>query len=82
VAGGLRVYLILNAFWQPPDLELPATGDGGLWRRWIDTGLESPQDTPLADRARVPRCYLSGPGTFSRHAVQRHRARGNFSVGS
>ena len=57
-AGGLRVYLILNAFWQPLDLELPATGDGGYWRRWIDTALESPQDTPLADRARVPRCYL------------------------
>jgi glycogen operon protein len=43
---GLRVYLILNAFWQPLDFELPPVGEGGAssWRRWIDTALESPQD--------------------------------------
>jgi glycogen operon protein len=43
-AGGLRVYLILNAFWQPLDFELPPTSDGAPWRRWIDTALESPED--------------------------------------
>ena len=43
---GLRVYLILNAYWEPLDFELPPVGDGGAgpWRRWIDTALESPQD--------------------------------------
>jgi isoamylase len=43
-AGGLRVYLILNAFWQLLDFELPPTGDGGVWRRWIDTAVDSPED--------------------------------------
>ncbi len=43
---GLRVYLILNAYWEPLRFELPLLddGDAGRWRRWIDTGLPSPQD--------------------------------------
>jgi isoamylase len=41
---GRRVYLILNAFWQPLDFEVPPTSDGVPWRRWIDTALESPED--------------------------------------
>ncbi|HTY76193.1 MAG TPA: glycogen debranching protein GlgX [Candidatus Bathyarchaeia archaeon] len=40
------VYLILNAYWEPLDFELPTAGDAGAgtWSRWIDTSLESPQD--------------------------------------
>lgn len=42
---GLRVYLILNAYWEPLHFELPpASGSAGRWRRWIDTALNSPQD--------------------------------------
>jgi isoamylase len=43
---GLRVYLILNAHWEPLEFELPTGADRGAssWRRWIDTSLESPQD--------------------------------------
>jgi glycogen operon protein len=42
---GLRLYLILNAYWEPLEFELPAVeGEAGAWRRWIDTGLESPHD--------------------------------------
>jgi isoamylase len=43
---GLRVYLILNAYWKPLDFELPPVGDASArpWLRWIDTSLESPQD--------------------------------------
>jgi isoamylase len=41
---GLRVHVILNAYWEPLDFELPAVGDGNPWRRWIDTGLDSPHD--------------------------------------
>jgi glycogen operon protein len=43
---GLRIYLILNAFWEPLEFELPPIGHGatGPWRRWLDTALESPQD--------------------------------------
>ena len=33
------IYLILNAYWEPLDFELPHLYSGGPWRRWIDTGL-------------------------------------------
>jgi isoamylase len=41
-----RMYLILNAYWEPLDFELPGAGNGGTrhWRRWIDTSLQSPED--------------------------------------
>ena len=40
------VYFIFNAYWEPLDFELPHDDDGKnhLWRRWIDTYLDSPQD--------------------------------------
>jgi glycogen operon protein len=43
--GGL-VHLILNAYREPLDFELPPAGVGSPqpWRRWIDTALDSPQD--------------------------------------
>lgn len=42
----LVLHMILNAFWEPLEFELPATGEGGTipWRRWIDTARESPED--------------------------------------
>ena len=42
----LLVHLILNAYWQPLDFELPRLDDtlGNPWRRWIDTALDSPRD--------------------------------------
>lgn len=42
-SAGLRFHLILNAYREPLDFELPKL-DRGQWRRWIDTALESPQD--------------------------------------
>jgi glycogen operon protein len=52
---GLRFYLILNAYWEPLDFELPAATE--TWRRWVDTALDSPHDivewqvaTPFAGR--------------------------------
>jgi isoamylase len=43
---GLFLHVILNAYWEPLDFELPAVGGGpgDSWRRWIDTALGSPQD--------------------------------------
>ena len=38
------VHWILNAYWEPLDFELPDVGGDTLWRRWIDTGLDSPED--------------------------------------
>jgi glycogen operon protein len=46
------VHLILNGYWEPLEFELPKPGDSvsSPWRRWIDTGLESPHDiVPLHD---------------------------------
>ncbi len=40
---GRVFHLILNAFWEPLEFELPPAGAGG-WRRWIDTFLPSPDD--------------------------------------
>jgi glycogen operon protein len=43
---GLLFHLILNAYWEPLEFELPHVGVRGedAWRRWIDTGLDSPND--------------------------------------
>jgi glycogen operon protein len=42
----LLVHLILNAYKEPLDFELPVVGDGARisWHRWIDTSLDSPDD--------------------------------------
>ncbi len=61
----LLFHLILNAYWEPLDFELPQAGDRGEdpWRRWIDTTLDSPHDIvewPTAPA--VPgRTYRAGP---------------------
>jgi isoamylase len=40
------IHVILNAYWEPLEFELPRVCDcgGGPWRRWIDTSLPSPLD--------------------------------------
>jgi glycogen operon protein len=42
----LFFHLILNAYWEPLEFELPPEKEPGRhpWRRWIDTALDSPQD--------------------------------------
>jgi len=42
----LLFHVILNAYWQPLDFELPQAdkAGGNPWRRWIDTALDSPYD--------------------------------------
>jgi isoamylase len=59
-----EVYLILNAYWEPLDFELPAAaGPGRPWRRWIDTSHASPQD--IGPWHEGPACldpvYRTGP---------------------
>jgi glycogen operon protein len=43
---GLFVYLILNAYWEALEFELPPLPrrESMAWRRWIDTSLPSPED--------------------------------------
>ncbi|MGO9202330.1 MAG: glycogen debranching protein GlgX [Limisphaerales bacterium] len=61
----LSFYVILNAYWEPLEFELPAErrAAGHPWRRWIDTSLESPQD--IQDWPAAPvvtgRTYRAGP---------------------
>jgi isoamylase len=40
------LHLMLNAYWEPLDFELPPVPSQcqGPWRRWVDTCLESPED--------------------------------------
>jgi isoamylase len=49
---GLDVYLIMNAYWEPLEFELPALREGRLWRRWIDTSRDSPEDIVPWQEAR------------------------------
>jgi len=50
---GMSFYLILNAYWESLDFELPPL-ESGSWLRWIDTGLDSPNDiTPWRDAPEV-----------------------------
>ncbi len=42
---GLLLAVILNAYWEPLEFELPILQNGTeRWRRWIDTALDPPQD--------------------------------------
>ena len=55
----LWVHLLLNAYWEPLDFELPPVDQtgGNPWRRWIDTALEAPHDIVLWQTApAVPSC--------------------------
>ncbi len=58
----LTFYLILNAYWERLEFELPAT-NGNVWHRWIDTSLDSPHDIiewPSAPSV-ASGSYLAGP---------------------
>jgi isoamylase len=60
----LRFYVILNAYWESLEFELPPLTDGfDFWRRGIDTSLDSPDD--ITEWRTAPtiksRFYLAGP---------------------
>ncbi len=59
---GLLFHLILNAYWEPLDFELPKLDDGRAWRRWIDTSLDTPQDiVPWQEAPAIPNdAYRAG----------------------
>jgi glycogen operon protein len=40
----ITFHVLMNAYWQPLEFELPPTRDAGPWRRWIDTFLAPPDD--------------------------------------
>jgi len=44
--GKTLLHLIMNAYWESLDFELPRAGNSkrNPWRRWLDTALDSPYD--------------------------------------
>jgi len=61
---GVFFHLMLNAYWEPLDFELPGVGEERPWRRWIDTSLDSPHDiVPWLEASAVPpgKSYRVGP---------------------
>jgi isoamylase len=60
----LRFHFMLNAYWESLEFELPSVGaQADSWHRWIDTGLDSPDDIVewRAAPAFEGRAYLVRP---------------------
>jgi glycogen operon protein len=59
---GVQFHLILNAYWEPCEFELPPL-HRGMWRRWIDTSLDSPEDIVPSESAPTVegQTYRAGP---------------------
>jgi glycogen operon protein len=59
----LLFHLILNAYWEALEFELPPRDGRGPWRRWIDTSCASPED--ITDWQAAPPvagdAYRAGP---------------------
>jgi isoamylase len=80
---GILGYIILNAYWEPLEFELPILRDGREnWWRWIDTALDPPHEiyewnaeTPVpgttyrAGPRSVVVLIAATPGTSLRHVV-------------
>jgi isoamylase len=62
--AGMGLHLILNAYWEHLDFELPHEAIGEPWRRWIDTSLDTPEDIvdwTIAPALPDQRAYHVGP---------------------
>jgi isoamylase len=53
--SGERLHVILNAYWQPLQFELPSLKLGNSWHRIVDTSLPAPDD--IADPATAKKLY-------------------------
>jgi len=58
----LLIHMIWNAYWETLEFELPVA-TGRVWRRWIDTSQESPNDiVPWQAAPAIPSGpYAAGP---------------------
>ena len=56
LGGQAQLHVIVNAYWEALEFEIPPAGDGhAAWRRIIDTSLDSPDDVcAWADAPTVP----------------------------
>ncbi|MGE4549476.1 MAG: glycogen-debranching protein [Intestinibacillus sp.] len=48
------VYLAVNAFWEPVEVELPAPPDGRQWKLYVDTGAQNCLPAGKAVDIRLP----------------------------
>jgi glycogen operon protein len=60
------MHLIMNAYWEPLDFELPTPEGNQTWRRWIDTSLDSPNDITAWQDAST---FTEGRYRVSRRSV-------------
>jgi isoamylase len=53
--GRFVIHLMINAFWEPLEFELPSVPEqfGDTWYRWLDTYRESPDDICTLNEAPV-----------------------------
>jgi glycogen operon protein len=63
--GRFIIHLMINAYWEPLEFELPPVPEnfGDRWHRWIDTYRESPDDICTLNEAPLIRdlSYLVQP---------------------
>lgn len=50
---GIMLYVILNAYWESLEFELPVLGGAQGWHRWVDTALDPPYD--ICEWSKAPR---------------------------
>ncbi len=62
---GVLAHVILNAYWEPLDFELPMLSSKEKWRRWIDTSLDPPHDICEwnTEPSVAGTTYRTGPGS-------------------
>ena len=52
--SGEHLYIAMNAYWEPLQLDLPQLDSGQCWHRLLDTSLPSPDDiSPLGETSPV-----------------------------
>jgi glycogen operon protein len=49
----VEFHLMLNAYWEPLEFELPNPTRTAGWQRWVDTGFESPEDIMPGGKAPI-----------------------------
>ena len=89
--GGHRssLHLVLNAYWEALDFELPPLPDGTPWRRLVDTSLASPDDVhrfaeapEIGGPAYRGGTAVGGPARGPRRARARRRGRAGLTRAS
>jgi isoamylase len=64
---GSRLHIMLNAYWEPLEFELPPLPVGEAWHRLVDTALHSPQD--FCELAAAPKVDQDRYTALSRSTI-------------